>query len=424
MPVHYPTYRCLIISPGDVAGARDIIENEIHAWNAQAGQGLRVRVEAVRWESHTRPDLSDRGQAIVNKQLDLQDIDFGVALFWSRIGSPTGKYISGSVEEMEQLFANEKRIMAYFSDASVPQRVLTNDDDRQQFDEVHKLRKALRPKGLTDSYENDGDLRVKFSRHLSGLIPELMNASAIHHATIVSAQPTLLPTPLVAPPTSAVQMLNVQVLSCDIIESKITRTTYVRDLETSGNIQLAPEQNTLWPNGVVSTVYQMTMQLFVKPEPSEVVIVRRDCMACFLVPSVIDAAKLLHRTDGGFIEGSNPLTIGFIEPITGSQKITRDSDVVVIYGPGRIAVGAYWKGHSHQYGQLDAKVALHLSPHQGKPIVVECFLDRGVVTEQERSNDAISCWRMRSHAPPKAPGKRSPLAGLILGMRPDDSKKK
>jgi hypothetical protein len=96
--------QCLIISPGDVAEARTAISNAIAFWNAQVGRGREVRIEPVMWEVHSRPDVGDHPQAIINRQL-VDDCNFGLAVFWTRLGSPTKEYASGSVEEINRVAA-------------------------------------------------------------------------------------------------------------------------------------------------------------------------------------------------------------------------------------------------------------------------------------------------------------------------------
>src|SRR5438045_1658210 len=99
MPQQIIEYRCLLISPGDVAEERDALTKLVNDWNAQIGCGLGVRVELVRWESHATPDMSGPPQEVINTQL-LGDCDLGIAVFWSRLGTPTSTHPSGSVEEV------------------------------------------------------------------------------------------------------------------------------------------------------------------------------------------------------------------------------------------------------------------------------------------------------------------------------------
>ena len=99
MPTPIIEYRCLLISPSDVLEERDALTSLVQRWNAQVGTGLNARLELVRWEFHATPDLSDTAQNVINAQL-LESCDLGIAVFWSRLGTPTPTYPSGSIEEI------------------------------------------------------------------------------------------------------------------------------------------------------------------------------------------------------------------------------------------------------------------------------------------------------------------------------------
>jgi hypothetical protein len=113
-------YRCLLISPSDVAQERDALTDLVNGWNAQIGRALNVRVELVRWETHASPDLQGPPQSVLNRQL-LGDCHFGIALFWSRIGTPTSSYRSGSDEEIRRLLDAGVRVLVYFNRSPIPQ---------------------------------------------------------------------------------------------------------------------------------------------------------------------------------------------------------------------------------------------------------------------------------------------------------------
>src|SRR5260370_29452559 len=102
MPEQITEYKCLLISPGDVTAERDALTDMAQSWSAHIGKHLNVRVDLVRWESHGTPDMSQPAQAALNEQL-LDDCELAIAVFWTRVGTATQDYESGSVEEIERL---------------------------------------------------------------------------------------------------------------------------------------------------------------------------------------------------------------------------------------------------------------------------------------------------------------------------------
>jgi hypothetical protein len=190
MPVQKLTYRCLLISPSDVEKERDAIESVANHWNAQIGRGLEAAVEMVRWESHARPDMSGPPQDVINRQM-VDDCDFGIAVFWSRLGSPTAKHPSGSVEEIERLIAKGANVMVYFSSAAVPQERLRDD----QFSKLQEIRKNYQERGLLATYESVEALKTKVTLHLTSLVSSLLTKARAGNQPIPSTGTLTAPKP-------------------------------------------------------------------------------------------------------------------------------------------------------------------------------------------------------------------------------------
>src|SRR4051812_21745450 len=113
MPKKIDEFRCLLISPSDVASEREAVLATVVKWNAHIGQALQARIELVLWETHSVPESSARPQQSLNRQI-VDDADFAVAIFWARLGTPTGTSISGSAEEIQRLLDKGVRVLPYF----------------------------------------------------------------------------------------------------------------------------------------------------------------------------------------------------------------------------------------------------------------------------------------------------------------------
>lgn len=183
-------FKCLVISPSDVEDARDAVTAAVSDWNAHAGEGLGAKVEAVRWESHARPELGSAPQAIINKQL-VDDCDFGIAIFWSRLGSATAEHASGSIEEIERLLTKGANVMVYFCDAPIPQEALRDD----QFQRLQAIKKSYRDRGLLAGYSNVGELRQILPLHINGTMNSLVMQQRAAGQPIPSQGTTTAPMP-------------------------------------------------------------------------------------------------------------------------------------------------------------------------------------------------------------------------------------
>jgi hypothetical protein len=162
-------YRCLLISPGDVDQERSALVEALDSWNALVGAALDARVHLVRWETHSVPDASGPPQEVLNRQI-VDECDFGIAVFWTRIGTATTTHPSGSIEEIERLRERGARVLVYVSSAPIPQDRLKDD----QFQRLSEFKRRLQQEGLLGSYQDVADLRQQVPLHVTAVVAELL----------------------------------------------------------------------------------------------------------------------------------------------------------------------------------------------------------------------------------------------------------
>ncbi len=162
MPYRAKVFKVIITSPSDVATERTVIRSVIHEWNAVHSEKEDVVLMPIGWESHSSPSMGARPQAIINKQV-LEDADLLIAVFWTRLGSPTGKAPSGTVEEIEEHIKAGKPAMIYFSSAPVvPESI-----DQEQYAALLKFKDELRSRGLFETYDSISEFKEKLARQLA-----------------------------------------------------------------------------------------------------------------------------------------------------------------------------------------------------------------------------------------------------------------
>jgi hypothetical protein len=99
MPEIVRLFRILLASPSDVIEEFPLIMEVVADWNVQHGDRVRIRLELVNWRTHSHPAAGTRPQALINRQF-ADRADIVIAVFWKKLGSPTGKADSGTVEEI------------------------------------------------------------------------------------------------------------------------------------------------------------------------------------------------------------------------------------------------------------------------------------------------------------------------------------
>lgn len=154
-------YKCMIASPSDVSAERSVVREVLHEWNVVNADSRRLVLLPVGWETHSVPEMGDRPQSIINKQV-LRGCDLLVGVFWTRIGTATGEYESGTVEEIEEHIATGRPAMLYFSAAPV----VPDSIDPDQYSKLQAFKKSCRDRGLLESYIDISDFRSKLHRQL------------------------------------------------------------------------------------------------------------------------------------------------------------------------------------------------------------------------------------------------------------------
>ncbi len=151
-----------VASPSDVLEERTAVAQAIYEWNDLHAFQMSLVLLPVRWETHAAPELGNRPQEIINKRV-LKDCDLLIGIFWSRIGTHTGKAESGTVEEIEEAIKAGKQVLLYFSTKPVPQ----SNIDASQIARLHAFRDEYRKRGLVFDFESVDELCRLVHRHLA-----------------------------------------------------------------------------------------------------------------------------------------------------------------------------------------------------------------------------------------------------------------
>ena len=124
MPRHSQVLQVFVASPADVSEERAVLDTVIAELNQTWSRNLSMTFEVLKWETNSRPGFDQDPQAVINSQLP-NDYDVFLGIFWSRLGTPTGRASSGTVEEFERAHTRFRstgsvpEIMLYFKDAPI-----------------------------------------------------------------------------------------------------------------------------------------------------------------------------------------------------------------------------------------------------------------------------------------------------------------
>lgn len=112
-------YDLLISCPGDVEKYIEVVKECLEGFNTVIGRINNAEIVGRHWSTDSYAQSGDKPQELLNQQF-VRDCDAAVAIFWTRFGSPTDKYGSGTEEEIEEMLSANKQVFMYFVDEPIP----------------------------------------------------------------------------------------------------------------------------------------------------------------------------------------------------------------------------------------------------------------------------------------------------------------
>lgn len=170
MPDLIQLFRILLAAPSDVTEEHTLVADAINDWNIQHGDRTGARVELMNWRTHAHPDTGKRPQALINRQF-ADRADIVLAIFWRRLGSPTGKAASGTVEEIDRARRRGKKVMVYFSQRIGPN---TQRPDSGEQARMERFRRKLGRSALYGTYRDMKEFEAVVRKGLALVMGEVV----------------------------------------------------------------------------------------------------------------------------------------------------------------------------------------------------------------------------------------------------------
>lgn len=147
-------YKVFIASPSDVQTECGIVKSVLARWNSIHSQDTKIVFLPITWETNAAPELGRSAQDYINEEI-LDKCDILIGVFWTKIGTPTKQYASGSVEEVYRSAAGHKLTMLYFSQKPLPPE--TNTDQLKQ---LRNFKNSIEPSFYME-YSNEAEFESK-----------------------------------------------------------------------------------------------------------------------------------------------------------------------------------------------------------------------------------------------------------------------
>lgn len=159
----------LLSCPSDLNKYYELINSKLEEINKILSSAYNSRIEMVYWNEDAYPESGDTPQNIINKQI-VKDCDFLVSMFWTRFGSPTEKYDSGTEEEIIEAISDQKQVFLYFSNEPIsPDRV-----NYDEYEKVKKFKSKISDKTYYNTFDSEDEFLGKFQIHIMSYFDDLI----------------------------------------------------------------------------------------------------------------------------------------------------------------------------------------------------------------------------------------------------------
>ena len=155
-------YDLLISCPGDVNDELKCIEQAVNQFNTEFTDTLDISIRVKHWSKDSYPQSGDKPQKLLNEQF-VKDCDAAVAIMWTRFGTPTDVYGSGTEEEIEIMLNEGRQVFMYFCDKPLQPSQMNSDEYKR----VQAFKDNYKDRGIYDTYTSTEDFQKKFYAHLT-----------------------------------------------------------------------------------------------------------------------------------------------------------------------------------------------------------------------------------------------------------------
>ncbi len=188
MPKKEVILSLFIASPGDVHLERTAIVNAVSELNLTWSQAFGIRIDVLRWETHTHPDFDSDPQAVINRQIG-DEYDIFMGILWTKFGSPTPRAESGTIEEFERVLKRWEKdpksvsIKIYFKDEALSPSAI----DGNQLIKINQFKERVSKIGglyhkFTTTYEFEKMIRIHLGFQIQEWRKRLENSTSFRPA--------------------------------------------------------------------------------------------------------------------------------------------------------------------------------------------------------------------------------------------------
>lgn len=154
-------YKVMVGAPSDVDSEVKVALDVIQKWNNINAISHKLVLLPSHYSLDVYPTLSHKPQKAIDIQL-VEKSDMLICIFGSKLGTPTGDYISGTVEEIEEHLKAKKKVMVFFSKS-----IDTSKTNAEQIAKLMSFKQEMFERGICAEYNDVNDLKSTLSDKLA-----------------------------------------------------------------------------------------------------------------------------------------------------------------------------------------------------------------------------------------------------------------
>ena len=153
-------YNVMIGAPSDITDEIKVVETIINEWNQLHSRKEKIVMLPLYWKHSSYPTTGTRPQESLDDQLVAKS-DLLISLFSTRIGSPTGDELSGTIEEINLHVKSGKPVMVFFRNSADASKI-----DLEQFTKLMKYKSEIQSSVYWNDFWDDKDFGELFRKRL------------------------------------------------------------------------------------------------------------------------------------------------------------------------------------------------------------------------------------------------------------------
>lgn len=166
MPKEFFHYDVLFSCPSDMVTAKNLVCSVVNDVNNEIKYSKSIQFDVKFWSEDVLFSHGDP-QDIINNQI-VNEADIIVAIFGLKLGTPTRRYESGTIEEIEIMIQSGKQVFVCFQKQEITISLDTLDiSGIEQYNSLIKVNEFKKKyKGLYIEYETDDEFQEKLRKQL------------------------------------------------------------------------------------------------------------------------------------------------------------------------------------------------------------------------------------------------------------------